>query len=160
MSTILVEAKSVVRRPSGQERSLSGHLRSPGGVAKLTYGNKVHVVYDGIGKLTFAASLDCLRPRGLLVSLGASSGAPDPVAVGTLNAKGSLFLTRPGLGSYATELGESHHRAEAVIDAVTAGVIKPMCWRVFSLSDAAAAHAALESGQSADAILLKPAAGN
>jgi NADPH2:quinone reductase len=90
------------------------------------------------------------------VSFGASSGAPDPVAVGTLNAKGSLFLTRPGLGTHATELGEYHQRANAVLAAVTAGIIKPATWNVFPLSDAAAAHAALESGQSAGAILLKP----
>ncbi len=66
----------------------------PAEVAKLTGGHKAHVVYDGIGKPTFATSLDCLRPRGLMVSFGASGGAPDPIAVGTLNAKGSLFLTR------------------------------------------------------------------
>ncbi len=59
-----------------------------------------------------------------MVSFGASSGAPDPVAVGTLNAKGSLFLTRPGLAMHAMELGEYHRRADAVIGAVTAGVIK------------------------------------
>jgi NADPH2:quinone reductase len=114
------------------------------------------VVYDGIGKPTFATSLDCLRPRGLMVSFGASGGAPDPVAVGTLNAKGSLFLTRPGLAAHATELGEYHQRADAVLGAVTAGVIKPATWNTFSLSDAAEAHAALESGRSAGAILLKP----
>jgi NADPH2:quinone reductase len=128
----------------------------PAEVAKLTDGQKAHVVYDGIGKLTFDASLDCLRPRGLMVSFGASSGAPDPVAVGTLNAKGSLFLTRPGLAAYATELGEYHQRADAVLSAVTTGIIKPATWKVFSLSEAAAAHAALESGKSAGAILLKP----
>ena len=128
----------------------------PAEVAKLTDGQKAHVVYDGIGKLTFAASLDCLRPRGMMVSFGESSGAPDPIAVGTLNAKGSLFLTRPGLGAHATELGEYHQRADAVFSAVTAGVIKPAAWNVFPLSDAAAAHAALEGGQSAGAILLKP----
>lgn len=128
----------------------------PAEVAKLTGGRKADVVYDSIGKLTFATSLDCLRPRGMMVSFGASSGAPDPVAVGTLNAKGSLFLTRPGLAAYATELDEYRQRASAVFDAVTAGVIKPAIWNAFSLSDAAAAHAALESGQSAGAILLKP----
>jgi NADPH2:quinone reductase len=128
----------------------------PAEVAKLTDGQRAHVVYDGIGKVTFAASLDCLRPRGMMVSFGASSGEPDPVAVGTLNAKGSLFLTRPGLGAHATELGEYHQRANAVFDAVTAGVIKPAAWNVFPLSDAAAAHAALEGGKSAGAILLKP----
>jgi NADPH2:quinone reductase len=133
-----------------------GACNLPAEVAKLTDGQRAHVVYDGIGKVTFAASLDCLRPRGMMVSFGASSGAPDPVAVGTLNAKGSLFLTRPGLGAHATELGEYHQRANAVFDAVTAGVIKPAAWNVFPLSDAAAAHAALEGGKSAGAILLKP----
>jgi NADPH2:quinone reductase len=128
----------------------------PAEVARLTDGQKAHVVYDGIGKLTFAASLDCLRPRGLIISFGASSGAPDPVAVGTLNAKGSLFLTRPALGVHATELGEYHQRARAVFSVVTSGVIKPATWNVFPLSDAAAAHAALEGGQSAGAIVLKP----
>ena len=114
------------------------------------------MVYDGIGKLTFAASLDSLRPRGLMVSFGASSDTPEPVAVGTLNAMGSLFLTRPGLGAHATDLVEYHQRADAVFKAVNAGVIKPATWKVFPLSDAAAAHAALESGQSAGAILLEP----
>ena len=128
----------------------------PAEVARLTDGKKAHVVYDGIGKLTFAASLDCLRPRGMMVSLGASSGAPDPIDVGTLSAKGSLFLTRPGLGAHATDVGEYRQRAEAVLGAVTDGVIKPATWRVYALSEAAAAHAALETGQSAGAILLKP----
>ena len=122
----------------------------------VTGGQKALMVYDWIGNLTFAASLDCLRPRGIVVSFGVSNGAPDPVSVGTLNAKGSLFLTRPGLGAHATELGEYHQRANAVFDAVTAGVIKPAAWNVFPLSDAAAAHAALEGGKSAGAILLKP----
>lgn len=128
----------------------------PAEVARLTGGRKADVVYDSIGKLTFATSLDCLRPRGMMVSFGASSGAPDPVAVGTLNAKGSLFLTRPGLADYATEVDEYRQRASAVFDAVTAGIIKPAIWDSFPLSDAAAAHAALEEGRSAGAILLKP----
>lgn len=128
----------------------------PAEVAKLTDGQMADVVYDGIGKLTFAASLDCLRPRGMMVSLGASSGAPDPVAIGTLNAKGSLFLTRPGLGAHATDVGEYRQRAEAVFGAVTDGVIKPATWRVYALSEAAAAHTALETGKSEGAILLKP----
>ena len=101
------------------------------------------MVYDWIGKLTFAASLDCLRPRGIVVSFGVSNGAPDPVSVGTLNAKGSLFLTRPGLEAHATELGEYHRRVSSVSSAVISGVIKPETWRVFALSDAAVAHCAV-----------------
>jgi NADPH2:quinone reductase len=128
----------------------------PAEVARLTEGKKAHVVYDGIGKPTFAASLDSLRARGTLVSFGASGGTPDPVAVGTLNAKGSLFLTRPGLGAHASDLEEYHERAQAVLSAVATGIIKPSAWKSFSLADAAAAHAAIESGQSAGAVLLKP----
>lgn len=132
----------------------SGDL--PAKVAEVTDGRKADVVFDGIGKATFAASLDSLRPRGTMVSIGASSGAPDPVAVGTLNAKGSLFLTRPGLAAHATELGEYHQRATAVLGAVTAGILKPKAWKSFALADASKAHAALEGGKSAGAILLKP----
>ncbi|WP_428333381.1 quinone oxidoreductase family protein [Novosphingobium sp.] len=128
----------------------------PAEVARLTDGKKAHVVYDGIGKPTFTASLDSLRTRGTLVSFGASGGAPDPVAVGTLNAKGSLFLTRPGLGAHASDLDKYHERAQAVLSAVATGIIKPSAWKSFSLADAAAAHAAIEGGQSAGAVLLKP----
>jgi NADPH2:quinone reductase len=128
----------------------------PGEVARLTEGRKADVVYDGIGKPTFSASLDSLRPRGLMVPIGASGGPPDPVAVGTLNAKGSLYLTRPGLAAHATDLTEYRQRADAVFEAVMAGIIKPVAWKTFPLSEAAAAHAALESGMSKGVILLKP----
>jgi NADPH2:quinone reductase len=128
----------------------------PSEVKKLTDGRKADVVYDGIGKPTFSASLDSLRPRGLMVSIGASAGAPDPVAVGTLNAKGSLYLTRPGLAAHATDLKEYRERAHAVFEAAIAGVIKPGAWKTFPLSEAAAAHAALENGKSEGAVLLKP----
>lgn len=128
----------------------------PADVARLTGGKKAHVVYDGIGKPTFAASPDSLRTRGTLVSFGASGGAPDPVAVGTLNAKGSSFVTRPGLGAHASDLDEYHEPAQAVLSAVATGITKPSAWRSFALADAAAAHAAIESGQSAGAVLLKP----
>lgn len=125
-------------------------------VAQLTDGQMAHVVYDGIGKTTFAASLDSLRPRGMMVSFGASSGAPDPVSVGTLNSKGSLFLTRPGLAAHASDIDEYRQRAEAVFSAVTAGTIRPDVTGIFPLAQAAEAHAAIEGGKSAGAILLKP----
>jgi NADPH:quinone reductase len=75
-------------------------------VARVTNGHKADVIYDGIGRKTFAVSLDNLHQRGALVSIGASSGSPPPVEVGTLNAKGSLFLTRPGLPAHATDVEE------------------------------------------------------
>lgn len=125
-------------------------------VAALTGGKKAHVVYDGIGRATWEASLDSVRVRGLLASIGASSGAPPPIEVGTLNAKGSLFLTRPSVAAHATDVEEYRERAEDVFAAVAAGAIKPSVWKTFPLADAATAHAALESGASAGAILLRP----
>lgn len=126
----------------------------PEGVRAATGGRKADVVYDGIGRKTFDTSLDCLRPRGLMVSFGASSGTPDPVAIETLNRKGSLYLTRPGLGAHISDLAEYRERARAVLDAVTAGVIAPSVWRTYPLADAAQAHSDLEKGHSRGAIVL------
>jgi NADPH2:quinone reductase len=128
----------------------------PADVARVTNGHKADVIYDGIGRKTFAASLDSLHQRGTLVSIGASSGSPPPVEVGTLNAKGSLFLTRPGLPAHATDVEEYRKRVLDVFDAVERGVIRPAIWKTYALSDVAQAHEALESGKSAGAIVLKP----
>lgn len=125
-------------------------------VAEITNGKKADVVYDPIGRVSFEASLDSLRPRGLLVSFGASSGAPSAVELGTLNAKGSLFLTRPSLGAHTADIAEYRQRANDVLAAVAAGIIKPSLWGRYSLADVAKAHADLEGGKSSGAIVLKP----
>jgi NADPH:quinone reductase len=78
------------------------------------------------------------------------------VEVGTLNAKGSLFLTRPGLAHHATDVDEYRERVLDVFDAVEKGIIKPSIWKIFPLADAAKAHAALEGGKSEGAIVLRP----
>ena len=87
-------------------------------VRELTDGKGVDVVYDPIGRISFEASLDSLRPRGLLVSFGASSGAPSAVEMATLNAKGSLFVTRPSLAAHTTTHAEYQQRAQDVLAAV------------------------------------------
>jgi len=125
-------------------------------VARFTEGRKVDVVYDPIGRASFQASLDSLRPRGLMVSFGASSGAPSAVELSTLNAKGSLFLTRPSLAAHTASASEYQERAQDVLAAIGAGTIKPRIWASYSLADAARAHADLESGRSSGAIILKP----
>lgn len=125
-------------------------------VAKITDGKKADVVYDPIGRVSFEASLDCLRPRGLMVSFGASSGAPTAVELATLNAKGSLFLTRPSLGAHTADITEYRQRADDVLAAVEAGIIKPGIWGRYALADVAKAHADLQGGQSRGAIVLKP----
>lgn len=125
-------------------------------VAKLTDGHKADVVYDGVGRDTFQASLDSLRPRGLLASIGASSGPPPPVEMSALNARGSLFVTRPGLAAHATDIAEYRERARDVFDAVAQGIIRPAIWKSLPLAEAAEAHAALEQGRAAGTIILKP----
>lgn len=119
-------------------------------------GRKADVVYDGIGRLSFETSLDCLRPRGTLVSIGASSGVPGPVALGTLNAKGSLFLTRPGLAAHVSDVTEYRMRVRAVFDAVQRGVIPARVARRFALAEAAQAHEVLERGQASGSVVLLP----
>lgn len=125
-------------------------------VARITGGKKVDVVYDPIGRASFEASLDSLRPRGLMVSFGASSGAPAPVDMATLNGKGSLFITRPSLAAHTATAQEYQMRAADVLAALAAGIISPRIWGRYALADAAQAHADLESGRSSGAIILTP----
>lgn len=125
-------------------------------VIQATQGQKADVVYDPIGKDTFFASLDCLRPRGLMVSFGATSGLPPAIEVGVLNAKGSLFLTRPSLAAHTATAQEYQGRANDVLDAIAKGILTPRTWKSYALADAATAHADLEQGRSQGAIVLKP----
>ena len=130
--------------------------RLPEQVAQLTQGKKADVVYDAVGRVSFAASLDCLKPRGLLVSYGMTSGAPPAIEVSTLNAKGSLYLTRPSIVAHTADVNEYQARAQDVLDAVAQGIIKPNIWGRYSLAEVSQAHADLESGKSQGAIVLRP----
>lgn len=125
-------------------------------VHEITGGQKVDVVYDPIGRASFDASLDCLRPRGLLVSFGMASGAPPAVELATLNAKGSLYLTRPSLAAHTATTAEYQERAKDVLQAVADGIIQPRVWRRYPLADVARAHADLQEGRSEGAIVLTP----
>jgi NADPH2:quinone reductase len=116
----------------------------------------VDVVYDPIGRVSFEASLNCLRPRGLLVSFGMASGAPAPVEISTLNAKGSLFLTRPSLAAHTATPEEYQQRAKDVLQAIDAGIIQPNVGRRYPLADAARAHADLHRGGLPGAVVLVP----
>src|SRR3546814_8492241 len=93
-------------------------------VRELTDGKGVPVVYDGVGRDTFAGSLASLAPRGLLVSFGNASGAVEPFAPALLSAKGSLYLTRPKLGDYIATRAELQASAAALFDVVSSGVVR------------------------------------
>ena len=122
---------------------------------RLTDGRGVDVVYDGVGKSTFEKSLDSLRVRGMLVLFGYASGAVtaiDPSA--HLNAKGSLFVTRPGLANYIATRDELLWRAGEVMDMVASGALTVRIDAVYPLADAAEAHRALEGRRTTGKLLI------
>jgi NADPH2:quinone reductase len=114
-------------------------------VERITGGAKLPVVYDSVGEDTFLRSLDCLRPRGLMVSFGNSSGPPDPFPPGVLAQKGSLFLTRPTLYNYTASREDLEQAAGELFDVVASGKVKIEVKQRFPLKDAAEAHRALEA---------------
>lgn len=125
-------------------------------VKALTGGKGVPVVYDAVGKDTFPASLDCLSPRGLFVSYGNASGAIPPFDILLLSQKGSLFVTRPTLFSYANSRASIQAMAGELFDLMLTGKIKSDARQTFALKDAAAAHRALESRATTGATVLIP----
>jgi NADPH2:quinone reductase len=122
----------------------------------ITGGKGVDVTYDSIGKDTFPASLDTIRPRGLFVSFGNSSGPVAAFNLGILAQKGSLFVTRPTLFSYASTRAELLAMSDELFDVVRSGKVKPDIGQTFALKDAAKAHQALESRATTGATLLLP----
>jgi NADPH2:quinone reductase len=125
-------------------------------VKALTGGNGVPVVYDGVGKDTFPASLDCLSPRGMFVSFGSASGPIPPFSIMLLSQKGSLYATRPTLVNYASTRDALSKMSSELFDLVLAGKIKPDARQTFPLKDAAEAHRSLESRKTKGATLLIP----
>lgn len=123
---------------------------------ELTGGKGVPVVYDSIGKDTFMKSLDCLQPRGLFVSFGSASGPVDAFNLGVLAQKGSLYVTRPTLFTYAATRASLVAMADDLFAMVKAGKITSEARQRFPLRDAAAAHRALESRATTGATVLMP----
>jgi NADPH2:quinone reductase len=128
----------------------------PARVKEITGGAMVPVVYDSVGQSTFMKSLDCLRPRGLMVAYGQASGMVPPFSVNILSAKGSLYLTRPTLQTYTAKREELVERADALFAVLTSGTVKCEVQRRFALRDAAAAHRALGERNTTGSSVLMP----
>ena len=116
----------------------------------------VPVVYDSVGQETFVDSLDCLRPRGLMVTFGQSSGPVDPVAVHELTARGSLYLTRPTLASYSGTRSELLANAAELFDVVASGAVKIEVHQTYALAEAEQAHRDLEGRRTTGSTVLLP----
>jgi NADPH:quinone reductase len=125
-------------------------------VRELTGGAGVPVVFDSIGRDTFALSLDCVRRMGLMVSYGNASGPVEPFAPALLAAKGSLFLTRPSLADYALERGDLLAMAAELFQMVASGQVKIEVRQRYALRDAAQAHADLAARRTTGSTVLLP----
>lgn len=125
-------------------------------VKRITAGKGVDVVYDSVGKTTFHKSLDCLKPRGMMISFGQSSGAVGEIDPLILNQKGSLFLTRPSLANYISDSAELKWRASDIFQWIADGRLRLQIHKVYKLADAAQAHRDLESRRTTGKLLLKP----
>jgi NADPH2:quinone reductase len=125
-------------------------------VKSVTGGKGLPVVYDAVGKTTWDGSLDCLRPRGLMVSFGNASGAVPPVNLGILSTKGSLYVTRPTLATHIASRADLVERANSLFEMVKSGKVKIETTGRYKLADAAQAHRDLEGRKTTGSVVLQP----
>ena len=125
-------------------------------VRQITGGEGLPVVYDSVGKDTFDRSLDCLRPMGMMVLFGQSSGSVPPLDLGVLAAKGSLFITRPTLMTYAAKRQDLVAAAEELFEVVASGAVKINVNQTYALKEAAQAHIDLEARKTTGSTVLLP----
>lgn len=156
-ATVSTEAKAErVREVGADHVILYTETDFAARVKELTQGELLDVVYDSVGAATFTQSLACLRPRGLMVLYGQSSGPVAPVDPQLLNSGGSLYLTRPSLAHYTSDRAELLARANDVFTGIRRGDLRLSIDRVLPLSDVAEAHRLLEGRKTMGKIVLVP----
>lgn len=157
IGTVSSEAKAEAAREAGADHIIRYDEEDVAARVKaITDGRGVATVFDGVGKATFEASLDSLRPRGLLVSYGNASGPVEGVNLGILSAKGSLFVTRPTLFQYYGTPSERMHGIARVWDMLGTGKVKITVGQTYPLTEAAQAHRDLESRKTTGSTVLIP----
>jgi NADPH2:quinone reductase len=156
IGVVSTEEKAEIAKAHGAAHTIIGHATLAAEVKKLTGGAMVPVVYDSVGKDTFMASIDSLAPLGMMVSYGNASGPVPPVDISLLGAKGSLFLTRPTLATYTAAHGDLLAVSDDLFKVVESGAVKITVNQTFPLSEAAAAHTALEARKTTGSTVLIP----
>ena len=157
IGTVGSQEKAKLARDNGCDHViLYGEEDFAARVKEITKGALCEVVYDGVGKATFPASLDCLKPFGLFVSFGSASGPIDAFNIGILQQKGSLYATRPTLNTHIAKREVLDEIAKSLFEAVQSGAVKIAIHNRFKLSQAADAHRALEGRQTTGATILLP----
>jgi NADPH:quinone reductase len=155
-ATSTSEKAELVRSLGADEVLLYRDVDVAARVRELTGGAGVDVVYDSVGKATFETSLCCLRPRGLMVLYGASSGPVPPIDLQILNRHGSLFVTRPSLFHHVATTDELEWRATSLFDLLRRGDLELAVHERYPLAEAGRAHAELESGTTTGKLLVVP----
>ena len=151
------DAKAQIARTLGADHVIvQGREDIAGRVREITNAAGAHVVYDGVGKDTFAASLDSLRPLGMMVSFGNASGPPPDINPLTLSQKGSLFLTRPTLAHYTATVDQLDEAAADLFAVIEQGAVKIAPPTRYALTEAAQAHRDLEARRTTGSLVLVP----
>jgi NADPH2:quinone reductase len=157
IGTVSTEEKAALAKEAGADHViLYTRTDFEQEVKKITSGAGVDAVYDSVGQTTFDKSLNCLRRRGMLVLFGQSSGPVPPFDLSALNAKGSLYITRPGLPHYVASRNELLWRAGDILGWVADNSLKIRVDHIYPLTEAAKAHQALEGRKTMGKVLLQP----
>jgi NADPH2:quinone reductase len=157
IGTMSTEEKAALAKKAGADETILYTQQDfEQEVKRITDGKGVDVVYDSVGKDTFAKSMNCLKPRGYMVLWGQASGPVEPIDPQILNAKGSLFLTRPTLGSYTQTRDELLSRAGDLFYWMSAGKLDVRIDKTFALKDAGEAHSYMEGRNTKGKVLLIP----
>jgi NADPH2:quinone reductase len=157
IATVSTDEKAKLAREAGaDEVILYTQADFEAETRRLTGGHGVDVVYDSVGKTTFEKGLNVLRPRGMMVLFGGSSGAVPPFDLIQLSQKGSLYITRPTLGHYTATTEELRARSTAVFTMIAEGKLKLRIEHKYPLADAATAHRDLEARKTTGKLLLIP----
>ena len=157
IGTVSTEEKAEIARAAGADEIIFYTKQDfVAETKRITNGKGVDVVYDGVGKSTFMKGLDCLRPRGYAVLFGGASGQVEPFDLQLLNAKGSLFTTRPSLGAYIQTREELLGRTNEMFGWINSGKLTVRIDQSFALADAAKAHAYIEGRETKGKVLLIP----
>jgi NADPH2:quinone reductase len=155
IGTVSTEAKARLAQDNGADETIRYTEQDfEQEVKRLTGGHGVDVVYDSVGQTTFDKSLNCLRPRGVLALFGSSSGAVPPLDPQVLNAKGSLFLTRPSLAHHVLTREDLLWRAGDVLSGLESGALRLRIDHMYPLAHVADAHRALESRATTGKLLI------
>jgi NADPH2:quinone reductase len=156
IGTVSTEEKAALAREAGADEVIVGYEGFAARAREMTGGEGVAVVYDGVGRSTFLAGLEALRPTGSMILYGAASGQPEPLTLQLLAAHGSLYVQRPTVKTYTRTSEMLQERARRVLELVAAGTLDVRIGARYPLAQARQAHEDLEARRTTGKLILVP----